>query len=146
MGNKNISQHKYFYSKSGFSEGSRELNATKSHIPNIPDSQQSVQKNGEYRKECPPFTKQLKGMNTVNKKNLTILKRNNNVMQALNLPIICNLNPRSVYNKIDEFHTFVKHEEIDIVFMSESWERKSKDLDQMVELENHTIISNVSQR
>ena len=47
-------------------------------------------------------------------------------MQALNLPIIANINPRYVYNKVNEFHTFVKEEEVDVIFMSESWEREEK--------------------
>ena len=52
--------------------------------------------------------------------NLRIIKRSNNICQALVLPTICNINPRSVYNKIDEFHEFVKQEEVSLVLMSES--------------------------
>ena len=33
--------------------------------------------------------------------------------QALNLPTLCNMNPRSVYNKLNEFHAFVEEEEVD---------------------------------
>ena len=40
-------------------------------------------------------------------KNLTVIKRSNKVCEALNLPKVLNLNPRSIYNKIDEFATFV---------------------------------------
>ena len=65
--------------------------------------------------------------------NITI-KRSNNVLQALDLPTIVNLNPRSVYNKIDEFHALVEDEDIDITFMSESWEREDKTLDQIIHL------------
>ena len=54
------------------------------------------------------------------------MKRSNKPLQALNLPVIANINPRSVYNKVKEFHTFVREEEIDVVFMSESWEREDK--------------------
>ena len=67
-------------------------------------------------------------------------------MQALSLPTICNMNPRSVYNKVEEFHTFVKEEQVDLLLMSESWERDNLTLDQIIQLEDHTIISNVSQR
>ena len=73
------------------------------------------------------------------------MKQNSKVFQALNLPVICNLNPRSIYNKKDEFCTFVKEEEADLIFMSESWEREYLTLDELINLENHTIISNVSQ-
>ena len=38
--------------------------------------------------------------------------------QALSLPTLCNMNPRSVYNKVDEFHAFVEEEEVDLLFMS----------------------------
>jgi hypothetical protein len=81
-----------------------------------------------------------------NMKNLKVIKRSNKCMQALSLPTICNMNPRSVYNKANEFHTFVEQEEVDLLLMSESWERDNLTLDQIIKLENHTIISNVSQR
>ena len=67
-------------------------------------------------------------------------------MQALELPVIANLNPRSVYNKIDEFHEFVKEESVDLLFMSESWEREHLKLEDIIHLENHAVISNVYQR
>ena len=47
---------------------------------------------------------------------------------------------------MEEFHNFVEQEEIDLLFMSESWEREYLTLDQIIRLDNHTIISNVSQR
>ena len=74
------------------------------------------------------------------------IKENNKLYQALNLPILCNMNPRSVYNKVDEFHEFVNEEEIDLLFMSESWERDYLTLDEIIKLEDHVVVSNVSQR
>ena len=74
------------------------------------------------------------------------MKRSNKPLQALNLPVIANINPRSVYNKVKEFHAFVEEEEIDVVFMSESWEREDKTLNAIIELQDHEIISNVYQR
>ena len=68
----------------------------------------------------------------------------NKFFQALSLPTICNMNPRSVYNKVQEFHTFVEEEEVDLIFMSESWEREYLTLDQIIKLEDHVVISNVS--
>ena len=68
------------------------------------------------------------------------------MIEALDLPIIINLNPRSVYNKIEEFHALMEEEDIDIAFMSESWERESKTLHDITRLENYRIISNVHQR
>ena len=79
-------------------------------------------------------------------KNVKVLKKSNKHMQALILPTLCNINPRSVYNKTDEFQTFVKEEDIDVVFISESWEREYLPLQQIIKLEDHIVISNVSQR
>ena len=79
--------------------------------------------------------------------------RSNKVLQALHLPKVANLNPRSIYNKVDEFCTFVEEEEIDIVFMSESHERwyptkKGDDqtLNELIKLDDHIVISNPNQR
>ena len=57
-----------------------------------------------------------------------------------------NVNPHSIYNKANEFHTFVEEHSIDCIFMSESWERPENTLDKIIKLTNHTIISNPSQR
>ena len=57
-----------------------------------------------------------------------------------------NVNPRSIYNKKNEFHAFVEEEMIDCVFMSESWERPDMPLDQIIDLPNHVVISNPHQR
>ena len=57
-----------------------------------------------------------------------------------------NVNPRSIYNKIQEFHTFVKEETIDCVFMSESWERPNQPLQEIINLPNYKVISNPHQR
>ena len=59
---------------------------------------------------------------------------------------MCNINPRSIYNKIDEFHNFVKEEEVDVIFISESWEREHLPLEEIIKLEDFFTISNVSQR
>ena len=64
----------------------------------------------------------------------------------MTLPTICTLNPRSVYNKIDKFHEFVNSESIDIMFMSESWERDKITLKDIIKLDDHIVISNVHQR
>ena len=80
------------------------------------------------------------------KPNVKTIKRSNKLMQALNLPTVMNVNPRSVYNKAKEFHKFVEEEDIDCVFMSESWERPDQPLTEIINLPNHTVISNPHQR
>ena len=59
-------------------------------------------------------------------------------MQALQLPICANINPRSLYNCVEE--------DIDVAFVSETWEREVKPLQELINLTNHTVISNVYQR
>ena len=66
--------------------------------------------------------------------------------QALKLPSVMNVNPRSVYNKLEDFHTLVEVEEIDCVFMSESWERPNEPLESIIQLPDHTVVSNPHQR
>ena len=79
-------------------------------------------------------------LNDVTKENTKKNKNKDRCVQALDLPIICNLNPRSIYNKVEEFSTFVKEEQADLIFLSESWERDYLTLDQIIKLEEHTII------
>ena len=67
-------------------------------------------------------------------------------MQALQLPTLCNLNPRSIYNKVDEFHELVKEKDLDVIFLSESWEREYLPLEEIISLEDHIVVSNVHQR
>ena len=84
--------------------------------------------------------------NKVKFQNLITVKRSNNVFEALNLPAVLNLNPRSIYNKVNEFVTFVDEEEIDLVCMSESWEREYLTLEKVIKIEYFEVISKVFQR
>ena len=100
-------------------------------------------KNGE---EVQRFNELKINKETNLSKEKTNLKKSSKIYQALNLPTLCNINPRSVYNKLDEFHNFVEEEELDCIFMSESWERDYLPLDKVIKLDDHVVISNVSQR
>ena len=62
------------------------------------------------------------------------------------MPTICNINPRSAYNKLEELHTLIKEEDLQLIFISESWEREYLTLDKVIRLENYKVVSNVSQR
>ena len=83
-------------------------------------------------------TKQFRTIKTV--------KRSNKLGQALSLPKVLNLNPRSIYNKIDEYLTFIEEKEIDITFMSETWEREGTSLKDIVKADDVEVLSNVHQR
>ena len=75
-----------------------------------------------------------------------VIRRNNLVLQSINLPVIINLNPRSVYNKTEEFSLLLEQYSADVICVSESWERENMPLDQLLQLDNYEIISNVKQR
>ena len=102
-------------------------------------------------RQSPKYGVKDGGVDDIKEKTNNVLKDNKfkmskRIEQALSLPTLCNMNPRSVYNKLEEFHTFVKEEELDVIFLSESWEREYLTLDKVIRLEDHTVISNVSQR
>ena len=59
---------------------------------------------------------------------------------------VLNLNPRSLYNKKENFKTFLLEREIDVACVSESWERPDEPLDKAIEIENYVVISNPHQR
>ena len=74
------------------------------------------------------------------------IKRNNLILQSVNLPVIMNINPRSIYNKAEEFSLLLEQYSADIITVSESWERDNLSLEQLLQLDNYEIISNVKQR
>ena len=75
-----------------------------------------------------------------------MIKRPKKIMEALNLPKVLNLNPRSAMNKTDEIKLFIEEEAIDIAFISESHDRENKRLEDHIRLSTHTVISNLYQR
>lgn len=62
------------------------------------------------------------------------------------MPTILVLNPRSIYNKIQNFETYVKEQDIDVVCLSESWEKPEHTLDKIISTDKYEVISNVHQR
>ena len=102
--------------------------------------------NRNHRREIAGFVNQTKVHDTFS--NTRKEHINNKANQALVLPTICNLNPRSVYNKINELITFITEEEVDLLFVSESWEREEYPLPDLIKprLMTHEVISNVWQR
>ena len=90
--------------------------------------------------------REIRKKRKVSMKNLTVIKRNKKIFQALDLPKVLNLNPRSVYNKANELVTFIEEESVDLICISESWERENLTLNEIIQIENYSIISNVHQR
>lgn len=77
---------------------------------------------------------------------LVTIKRNDKFEEAFDLPKVLVLNPRSIYNKIDQFKTFIIEKDVDLVFMSESWERHDEPLTSLINVDNYKVISNPFQR
>ena len=55
-----------------------------------------------------------------------------------------NLNPRSIYNKADEFISFIQEHQIHCIFISESWERPEFDLSKLIHIEDFTVLSYIA--
>jgi hypothetical protein len=91
----------------------------------------------KLRERIAKFRKMRKSSKT---RNLIVVKRSNKVGQALNLPKVLNLNPRSIYNKAGEFVTFVEEEQVDLICMSESWEREELTLDELIKIDDYSVI------
>ena len=112
-------------------------------VPAGPDASDD-QDDGQPLQESAGHGEEVRGIDRLEQKEKNYKtkneKKSNRFRQALDLPILCNLNPRSIYNKTDEFHELVKEEDIDVVFLSESWEREYLPLDQIIQLEDHVVI------
>ena len=74
------------------------------------------------------------------------IKRNNVILQSMELPVIMNINPRSIYNKTEEFSVLLDQYSADLITISESWERENLPLSELLQLENYRVITNVKQR
>ena len=68
------------------------------------------------------------------------------VVTASQLPIIVNLNLRSVYNKKQEFKTMMDQLDVDVCFMSESWDRDKIGLEKAINMDGYQVVKNVLQR
>jgi len=76
------------------------------------------------------------------------IKPSNKIFEATKLPSVLNINPRSIYNKIEEFKIFVEEHDIDLVCLSESWERNKdgENLNDIINIDDMKVISNPYQR
>ena len=74
------------------------------------------------------------------------IKRNTKLLEATKLPSVMNLNPRSIYNKIDEFLLLVEQYGSDLIFLSETWDRITQPLQSLIQLENYEVITSVNPR
>ena len=57
-----------------------------------------------------------------------------------------NLNPRSLYNKLQKFKEYVSENDVDVVCISESWEREDESIEAILNDDELSVISNPYQR
>ena len=85
-----------------------------------------------------------------NQNNLVTIKRSNKLVEASNLPIVLALNPRSLYNKSNEFISLIDQTEAGLCFVSETWDRshlpKGLELTELIDIEGYKWVQNVVQR
>ena len=89
------------------------------------------------------------GIKTRRNRELITIKRNNKLVDAVNLPVIVMLNPRSLYNKQSEFRTLIEQSETDVCFISETWDRSHNNgalISDLLEIEGFKWVQNVVQR
>ena len=77
---------------------------------------------------------------------IKINQKSKKVLVANHLPVIVNLNPRSIYNKKKEFRTMMEQLEVDCCFISESWDRDNQSLEQTIKMDGYQIVKNIKQR
>ena len=77
---------------------------------------------------------------------LKTIPRSNKLIAALQLPVILNLNPRSLYNKLQNFKEYVSENNVDVVCVSESWEREEETIESILNDDELSVISNPFQR
>ena len=56
------------------------------------------------------------------------------------------MNPRSIYNKVDNLKTYIIEKNVDLVCISESWARKSQPIEDVMKMDNYTVICNPNLR
>ena len=74
------------------------------------------------------------------------IHRSNKLLEAVQLPVVLNLNPRSLYNKAEEFKLLIEQTNCKLCFISESWDRVDEGLEEIIEMENFRLIKNPLQR
>ena len=57
-----------------------------------------------------------------------------------------NLNPRSIYNGIEEFSNLINMYNIQVIGISESWERQEMPLKDLINIPSFRVLTNVCQR
>ena len=68
-------------------------------------------------------------------------KRKQKILQASSLPLVAVMNARSLYNKADNFKTFMKELSVEVGIVSETWEREEQSLEQLLQMSGYNVHS-----
>ena len=68
-----------------------------------------------------------------------MIPRWNKLVAALQLPVILNMNPRSLYNKPRNFKEYVSENNVDVVCISESWECEDETIEKVLNDQSYQI-------
>ena len=79
------------------------------------------------------------------------IKRSNKILESpplfsQELPTVMNLNPRSIYNRLEELSIIINQYNISLAGISESWERENQPLNKIIQIENFKVLTNAVQR
>ena len=69
------------------------------------------------------------------------IKKSSKVESASSLPLISVLNARSLYQKRNNFKSFVNELGVELAIVSETWEREEQSLENLLQMENHKVLS-----
>jgi hypothetical protein len=71
----------------------------------------------------------------------TVPSKKRRILQASFLPLVAVMNARSLYNKPESFKTFLKELGVEVVIVSETWEREEQSLEEMLQMSNYKVHS-----
>ena len=74
------------------------------------------------------------------------IQRSDKILTAVSLPVILNVNLRSIYNKVENLKTYIIENNVDLVCVSERWARKSQPIEDVIKMDNYTVICNTNLR
>ena len=104
------------------------------------DNENKIPVHISARNERPEFSQPRR------KSVLKTVRRNNLILQSLHLPVVINLNPRSLYNKTTDFYDIIEQYEADVICVSESWGRENLSIEKLLNLPNHRVLISPVQR
>ena len=112
------------------------LNSTSSSDDKLSDTDSSDVTEYESQDEIDPDTTPISFPTTQN-----MNKRTKKILKASSLPLVAVLNARSAYNKPENLKKFLNELGIEVLIISETWEREELSLENLLQLPNYNVHS-----